>query len=77
METYNGWSNYATWRIALEWFDYDDLSDWDVDALRDFVRESLEMECENKTTLAYAMAFIDDVDWQEIHGSLQRRHNYT
>ena len=32
-EKYNGWTNYATWRVNLEFFDGDDVSytpvNWD------------------------------------------------
>ena len=32
-EKYNGWTNYATWRVRLEMFDaYDGASDNDLDA---------------------------------------------
>jgi len=27
-ETYNGWTNYATWRVNLEWFDDDRNLKW-------------------------------------------------
>ena len=26
--TYNGWTNYETWRLNLEWFDGMDCRDW-------------------------------------------------
>lgn len=71
METkYNGWTNYATWRINLEWFDGDSIQG-DADYLREYVEESLELKCENETTLNYALAFLDDVNWNEIALSLE------
>lgn len=73
MSDYNGWTNYATWRIALEWFDDYDVSEfsgtdlWELGLhLRGTVEQGLEYSCDNKTTLAYAMAFISDVNWYEI-----------
>ena len=69
---YNGWTNYATWRVNLEIFDcYDGASDNDLDAydlgqrLRDM---ALAMIAEQATGLAqdYAEAFLADVNWYEI-----------
>lgn len=65
--TYNGWTNYSTWRINLEYgFNDGDFAGYTADMLRDTVEEHLEMDCDNPTTLSYAMAFIDDVNWHEI-----------
>ena len=73
MSAYNGWTNYATWTVALEWFDDYDVSEfsgtdlWELGLhLRDTVEQGLELSCDNETTLAYAMAFISDVSWYEI-----------
>ena len=71
---YNGWTNYATWRVNLEMFDgYDpDGSPVDAGMLRDMAEEYIGMDCENKSGLAYsyakafAMAFLADVNWHEI-----------
>jgi len=65
--TYNGWTNYSTWRINLE-FGLSDggFESYDAEMLREFVEESLELECDNPTTLSYALAFIDDVSWYKI-----------
>ena len=67
--TYNGWANYATWRIYLEWFDGD--SSGDADYLREYVEEALECSCDNETTLSYAMAFLSDVNWNEIAQAME------
>lgn len=73
METkYNGWTNYATWRINLEWFDGAEPMG-DADYLREYVEECLEQDCDNETTLSYAMAFIDDVNWYEIAEHLNNK----
>jgi hypothetical protein len=77
---YNGWTNYATWRINLEIFDgfdveeyYSNLDQDDAHGLGQSLRDYAEQvifecgEC-NPNTLAgsYAMAFLDDVNWYEI-----------
>jgi hypothetical protein len=74
-ERYNGWTNYATWRVRLEMFDYDGASDNDLDAydLADSLRESaLSWMDEQASGLAldYARAFLDDVNWREIAASM-------
>lgn len=70
--TYNGWSNYATWRINLEYGfnDTEEFADYDYKDLQSYVEEHLETECDNQTTLGYAMAFIEDVNWYEIASHL-------
>jgi len=80
--TYNGWTNYATWRINLEIFDgfdprehfadYDDSTAW----LHD-IAENLQTYAEdyiiynhesaaNSLMADYARAFLSDVNWLEI-----------
>ncbi len=72
MSDYNGWTNYATWRINLEMFDGGDFaSDNDLDAydlgqrLREFAEENLS-EQGSGMVLDYALAFLSDVNWREI-----------
>ena len=70
-EGYNGWTNYATWRVRLEMFDYDGASDNDLDAydLGDSLRESaLDYIAQESTGMArdYAEAFLDEVNWYQI-----------
>jgi hypothetical protein len=75
--TYNGWTNYATWRVNLEMFDgidpQDDygLQDLDVyDLAKRLQEHAEELICDykNETSLAqdYALAFLSDVNWAEI-----------
>jgi hypothetical protein len=84
--TYNGWSNYATWRINLEIFDGFDISElsemdtYDLSKyLEDFLNEYLECETERTNTLvmAYAMAFIANVNFYEIAEHLQENMETT
>lgn len=78
--TYNGWTNYATWRVNLEIFDGMDIEDmgWtDLDkydlslVLKDYVEEILETQVAGRDggmslIFSYAMAFLQDVNWREI-----------
>jgi hypothetical protein len=72
MSEYNGWTNYATWRVNLELFDgADHASDTDMDAydLGQTLREmAMELMTENASGLAldYAEAFLSEVNWYEI-----------
>lgn len=77
---YNGWTNYATWRVNLEIFDGMDSDDLgcftryetpdqsDVaDYLKDYVEEILCQDCDpSRLAHSYAMAFVSEVNWYEI-----------
>lgn len=79
---YNGWTNYATWRINLEVFDcsfnpfdyWSDYSDIDITELADRLKENAEEYVFNSGSLAvegslvesYARAFMSEVNWHEI-----------
>ena len=78
-KTYNGWTNYETWRVNLEIFDgleKEEMFDLGLDAwdlrhvLQDYAEEVVTMSVQdpNAPSLAldYAMAFISDVNWYEI-----------
>jgi hypothetical protein len=68
-EKYNGWTNYATWRVNLEIFDglYSDMEGERATAegCKDYAEEVVSESGEG-LALDYAMAFLDDVDWQSI-----------
>lgn len=72
-QTYNGWTNYATWRVNLEMFDGQpvDWVDADADAydlgqsLRELAEEYMAEEAKG-LALDYALAFLDEVNWREI-----------
>jgi hypothetical protein len=79
--TYNGWSNYATWRINLEIFDgvtLEDMNTVEVDPylLKDYLQEYAEelvfLDCRlderrpSSLMEDYARAFLSDVNWYEI-----------
>ena len=63
--TYNGWTNYATWRVNLELFDGSDQF-WTADSARDFVEEIIIDSTPEGVARDYALAFISDVNWHEI-----------
>jgi hypothetical protein len=76
-KTYNGWANYATWRVNLEIFDGMSARDVTgrslptVSDLRAALQEHAEMlicDYKSETSLAqdYALAFLADVEWYEI-----------
>jgi hypothetical protein len=72
--TYNGWANYATWRVNLELIDsdfygesvndYDDVSDF-----ADYIQSSIESmvyDYPDGFVKDYCEAFISNVEWYEI-----------
>lgn len=79
---YNGWTNYATWRVNLEIFDGFDPSDYysafdadDAHGLADSLQQYAEQvifECgyderaPSSLMEDYARAFLQDVNWDEI-----------
>ncbi len=70
LQTYNGWSNYATWRIMLEHFSGDQRH-LDAGTCKEMVEEYLEINCDNEMTLSYALAFTHNVNWYEISDALK------
>jgi len=77
MSTYNGWTNYETWRVNLEIFDGFDPKDywsgsdrWEAYDLGDFLKGYAEELIESSSTeglaLDYALAFLSAVDWRQI-----------
>ncbi len=77
---YNGWTNYATWRVNLELFsdmDYKDYFDEfpNVEMLEDYV-ENVVFEHTGSMGLIedYARAFIREVNFFEIYDHI--RENY-
>lgn len=76
--TYNGWTNYATWRVNLEIFDGMTARDItgrglpSVSELKDALKEYAETLIyeagggDGNIAVDYAMAFLSDVDWWGI-----------
>lgn len=63
--TYNGWANYATWRVNLEMFDGTE-DYWSAESAREFVEEIIESTTPEGVARDYALAFLSDVNWYEI-----------
>lgn len=73
MATYNGWTNYATWRVNLEIFDGEqDNFDLTQDAhhlgsdLKSYAEELIDITSDEGLARDYALAFLSDVNWREI-----------
>jgi hypothetical protein len=75
--SYNGWTNYATWRVNLEVFDVlgDDLKymGWHkldkydlAGSIEEYANELIEQDTKEGLALDYARVFLEDVNWQEI-----------
>lgn len=74
-EKYNGWTNYATWRVNLEIFD-GLRSDMDgetftAERCKDYAEEVVSESGEG-FALDYAMAFLAEVNWHEIAEALNK-----
>jgi len=67
MSNYNGWTNYATWRVNLELFDgYEGTLS--ADTAREIAEEYIDGSSSEGLARDYARAFIADVNWREIAG---------
>lgn len=82
--SYNGWTNYETWRVNLELFDNMELSAHQdkLDAyslsleLQDYVQEMIdENACSNSIVTDYAHAFVANVNWLEISKHLKGEYD--
>jgi hypothetical protein len=76
---YNGWTNYATWRVYLEAFDglniaddFDgnipsayDVAQWAKDYAHDVVYNSIN-DTGGGIAEGWALAFLSGVDWASI-----------
>jgi hypothetical protein len=71
---YNGWTNYATWRVNLEMFDGSEDT-WSADSAREFVEEIIYSTTDEGIARDYALAFIADVNWDEIAAHYQEEES--
>ena len=92
-QTYNGWTNYETWRVSLEFFadiDEEELNEifddkpednpmLDVEGyLEDIVLEHINNDAkEGSIAHSYAYAFVHRVNWYEITEHLYARYQET
>ena len=75
---YNGWTNYATWRVNLEMFDGANWNDYYIGsfpepydlglALKEHTQDLIYEAGGGDGNIAvdYALAFLSDVNWYEI-----------
>ena len=77
---YNGWTNYATWRVSLEIFDGYDFEDYSPEEItatfcQDWAEEAIFVNfdtCDTPILIeGYARAFLNDVNWYEIAESIR------
>jgi len=84
--TYNGWTNYATWRVNLEIFDEIDTDyiidyfgrDVDAEALENYVDDMVFGDFNTNTFSlleGYANAFLSEVNYWEIRQHLINQIN--
>lgn len=72
--TYNGWTNYATWRVNLEIFDgmfdsrYPDEYEWmkSWSACKEYAENYICETSPEGLARDYALAFLNEVNWFEI-----------
>jgi len=63
----NGWTNYQTWRVHLEFFEFMEIEkEWDAGTLQEILEEHIREQTDNGLAQDYALAFIDAVNYQEI-----------
>jgi hypothetical protein len=73
-DKYNGWTNYATWRINLECFDCPEMyAGMTPGDLQKYIGDTLKQDCNNEFTLQLAAAFVEDVNFVEIHTAINGR----
>jgi hypothetical protein len=67
MKGYNGWTNFETWKVWLEFFDglEDTYRNGDAAATREAVESFIE-ETSFGWARSLALSFLEGVDWEEI-----------
>jgi len=75
--TYNGWTNYETWRVNLGIFDGWETDGQEVcpESLQDIAAEFVDISAEDGLAKDYAMAFLDAVNWHEIAEHINEMEN--
>jgi hypothetical protein len=70
-KTYNGWTNYATWCVQLDIFDGMEIDqEMTHEDVKDYAEQIIEDTSSPGLARDYALAFLSDVDWQEIADNL-------
>ena len=88
MSTYNGWTNYETWRVNLEMLDGMSCVDFGIridedvidsssrelaSGLESYCAEMVEMDAKG-LALDLALSFLNKVEWQEIAEHMVEDH---
>ena len=79
-EKYNGWTNYATWRVNLEVFDgYEpERKEVDHESVKEYAEEIIFEGAPCPSFMVdYASAFLSDVNWNEIADHLNEEQKET
>lgn len=78
-KTYNGWANYATWRVNLEVFgSYDpDGTFMTAESCEEWVTEMVDGALQPSILSGWVTAFLSDVDWQEIADGINEVYELT
>jgi hypothetical protein len=74
-EKYNGWTNYATWMVSLEIIDfcpYDSDGAVTPEGCQSYAEDVVSEGAEG-LALAYAEAFLREVNWSEIAEAINER----
>ena len=73
---FNGWTNYETWRVNLEIFDGYEIDDpIDASGCRAFVEDIVDSTTSAGLGRDYALAFLQEVDWDEIADHVNEANN--
>lgn len=74
---HNGWTNYATWRVALEIFgdDFSEYGEVAADDCEDYAKLIIDNGSSEGFALDYAYAFLAEVNWHEIAENLNETFN--
>ena len=77
-KNYNGWTNYATWRVNLEILgDIEFEEQVSADYLKDLTEECVfEGGATQRIADDYAQAFLSDVNYYEIANHINWNLNY-
>ena len=71
---YNGWSNYATWKVAFEVFDGTEFEQTVTDSFLEELAEEIIFGDKARYNLVsdFALAFLEDVNYIEIAEVINR-----
>jgi len=69
MSTYNGWTNYETWKTHLEILDGHGWAD--ADTLQEIVEDYLHDGIDNPTVSHLIEMFVSEVNFEEISEHLK------